>query len=175
MLPSIATAVLVVAPLAADELFGERRARRAERFQVRPEVEALVASGLEWLARHQDEDGRWDADGFERHDPPGKPSGGKVLSFSELKSGGKTVFYEFETFEARDSGLVLTPYPGGRKAKSFPLTSLEGNKATFENPKNDFPTKLVYHLVTEDNLVITLTDPHNKSDKRQIFDLKRAK
>ncbi|MEW6073959.1 MAG: hypothetical protein AB1726_15365 [Planctomycetota bacterium] len=26
---------------------------------------------LAWLAAHQDEDGRWDADGFMRHDPDG--------------------------------------------------------------------------------------------------------
>jgi hypothetical protein len=28
-----------------------------------------------WLLAHQDADGRWDADGFARHDPPGDPSG----------------------------------------------------------------------------------------------------
>ena len=30
-----------------------------------------VARGLQWLADHQDEDGKWDADGFDKHDPPG--------------------------------------------------------------------------------------------------------
>jgi hypothetical protein len=28
-----------------------------------------VNLGLEWLAKHQDEDGRWDCDGFMKHDP----------------------------------------------------------------------------------------------------------
>lgn len=32
--------------------------------------EGLVQRGLAWLAAHQDEDGRLDADGFQRHDPP---------------------------------------------------------------------------------------------------------
>ena len=30
---------------------------------------AAVSLGLEWLAAHQDDDGRWDPDGFARHDP----------------------------------------------------------------------------------------------------------
>ncbi|MEZ6036604.1 MAG: prenyltransferase/squalene oxidase repeat-containing protein [Planctomycetota bacterium] len=29
-----------------------------------------VGPGLEWLAAHQDEDGKWDADGFMKHDDP---------------------------------------------------------------------------------------------------------
>ena len=35
-----------------------------------------AAGGARWLAAHQEDDGSWDADGFERHDPDGKPSGG---------------------------------------------------------------------------------------------------
>jgi hypothetical protein len=32
-------------------------------------TENVVNLGLEWLAKHQDEDGRWDCDGFMKHDP----------------------------------------------------------------------------------------------------------
>jgi hypothetical protein len=32
-------------------------------------TENAVAAGLEWLAKHQDEDGRWDCEGFMKHDP----------------------------------------------------------------------------------------------------------
>ncbi|MFK7741316.1 MAG: prenyltransferase/squalene oxidase repeat-containing protein [Planctomycetota bacterium] len=31
---------------------------------------ASVARGLQWLAAHQDQDGRWDVDGFAKHDDP---------------------------------------------------------------------------------------------------------
>jgi hypothetical protein len=37
---------------------------------------AAVQAGLEWLARHQDDDGKWDCDGFMRHDPAGEPCDG---------------------------------------------------------------------------------------------------
>jgi len=33
-------------------------------------VAATIRAGLDWLARHQDADGRWDCDGFMKHDPP---------------------------------------------------------------------------------------------------------
>ena len=43
-------------------------------------MEIHIARGLEWLARHQDDDGKWNADDFMRHDPasdlcdgPGQP------------------------------------------------------------------------------------------------------
>ncbi|MCK6461629.1 MAG: terpene cyclase/mutase family protein, partial [Planctomycetes bacterium] len=32
-------------------------------------TENAVNLGLEWLAKHQDEDGRWDSEGFMKHDP----------------------------------------------------------------------------------------------------------
>ncbi len=34
----------------------------------------IVENGLIWLARHQDENGRWDADGFMKHDNPAMPA-----------------------------------------------------------------------------------------------------
>jgi hypothetical protein len=35
-----------------------------------------IDPALEWLARHQDEDGRWDCDGFMKHDTEGEPCDG---------------------------------------------------------------------------------------------------
>src|SRR5262249_54428342 len=35
-----------------------------------------VRMGLVWLQRHQDEDGRWDADDFMKHDTSGEPCDG---------------------------------------------------------------------------------------------------
>lgn len=40
------------------------------------DVERAIEAGLDWLVAHQDEDGRFDCDGFERHDPPADRSGG---------------------------------------------------------------------------------------------------
>lgn len=35
-----------------------------------------IEMGLEWLAKHQDEDGKWDTDGFMKHDVEGEPCDG---------------------------------------------------------------------------------------------------
>ena len=35
-----------------------------------PPRSPMVGPGLKWLAAHQDEDGKWDADGFMKHDDP---------------------------------------------------------------------------------------------------------
>ncbi len=40
-------------------------------------TENAVNLGLEWLAKHQDEDGRWDSDGFMKHDPRDDQCDGK--------------------------------------------------------------------------------------------------
>lgn len=40
-------------------------------------TENAVNLGLEWLAKHQDEDGRWDCDGFMKHDPDHDQCDGK--------------------------------------------------------------------------------------------------
>ncbi len=40
------------------------------------EVAEAIASALRWLEQHQDEDGRWDCDGFFKHDSAGKPGDG---------------------------------------------------------------------------------------------------
>ena len=37
---------------------------------------AVIQRALEWLKDHQDEDGRWDADGFMRHDTEDDPGDG---------------------------------------------------------------------------------------------------
>jgi len=102
------------------------------------------------------------------------PAGGMLLSFSELRKGGKSVFYEFEVFEATEAGLAFTPFPAGKRKETFKLASRDANKAVFENPDKDFPTRIEYHRAEKDRLVITLSDPHRGSEKIETFDLKRV-
>lgn len=43
---------------------------------VSPGFAAAIDLGLQWLARHQDQDGRWDCDGFHKHDGAGAEKNG---------------------------------------------------------------------------------------------------
>jgi hypothetical protein len=102
------------------------------------------------------------------------PEGGKVLSHSRLQKDGKEAFYEFEVFDMGGDQIRLQPFPGGKRAHGFLLKELDAaaRRAVFENPKKDYPTRIVYECPTPDNLVITLSDPHGKSGKTERFDLR---
>ncbi len=103
------------------------------------------------------------------------PEGGKIISHSKLLRNNKTAFYEFELFEVREGKVQLSPFPRGKAAVGLTLTSCDAQarKAVFENPKKDYPTRIVYHREADDRLVITLTDPHGGSDKVERFALQR--
>ena len=42
-------------------------------------------------------------------------------------------------------------------------------RAVFENPENDFPTRITYHRVGEANLVVTLDQPGVEGEGPQVF------
>lgn len=104
------------------------------------------------------------------------PGGGLLLSFSELKREGETASYEFERFESDGTTVVFTPYAAGKAGTPLRLVDLDADarRAVFENPDKDFPTRIVYHRVADDRLLITLSDPHGTSDRELVYDLKRV-
>jgi hypothetical protein len=85
------------------------------------------------------------------------------------------LFHEFEVFEVQDGKVRFLAFPRGKPATPMTLTLCDARakKAVFENPDKDFTTRIVYHRVAADRLVITLSDPHHNSDKVEVFDLKR--
>ena len=137
-----------------------------------PTAESKLAS-MTWLA------GTWSGEmwGGEFTAHYSTPKGGRILSYSVLRKGGKRVFYEFEVFEVQKGKLVYSPFPGGKPAVPLVLTKAEGSAAVFENPKKDYPTRIAFTFLNYrkgDELRIVLDDPHNKSDKKEVFSLKRA-
>jgi hypothetical protein len=105
------------------------------------------------------------------------PEGGKILSSSELLQQGKMVYHEFERFEVVEGAIAMRPFPEGKAADAFRLAAFNAKekKAVFENPRKDYPTRIVYQRVADDQLVITLSDPHGTSGKTETFDLRRAR
>jgi hypothetical protein len=101
------------------------------------------------------------------------PQDGMIMSFSRLIKEGEVAFHEFEIFDSDEQSAFLQPYPGGKPAARFRLVSHDpqARRLVFENPQNDFPTRIVYERPSDDRLVITLNDPHSGSEKVEIFDL----
>lgn len=64
-------------------------------------------------------------------------------------ANGKTGFMEFMSIEYGKEGIEMhmmlgAPSKGDKKPVPFKLTSFDGKTALFENPKNDFPSKIAY-------------------------------
>lgn len=84
---------------------------------------------------------------FEEYWTP--PAGGAMQGCGRHLSDGKTGFMEFMSIEGTADGLVMymmlgAPSKGEKKPVPFKLTSFDGKTALFENPKNDFPSKIAY-------------------------------
>ncbi|MFN7134261.1 MAG: DUF6265 family protein, partial [Myxococcales bacterium] len=100
---------------------------------------AFRVAQLGWLA------GTWQgetADGLmeEQWLPP---RGGTMLATSRITSGDKTVFVEFVRLLER-GGEVFYAVSIGERTTEFRLVKLEGESAVFENPKHDFPQRILY-------------------------------
>jgi len=64
-------------------------------------------------------------------------------------SRGSMAAFEFLRVVERDGGLVYVAQPGGAPATEFVLTELGTTRAVFENPRHDFPQRIVYELSAE--------------------------
>lgn len=129
-----------------------------------------VLAGVDWLA------GTWSGPmwGGRFIAYYSTPAGGRILGHSQLLKDGEEAYYEFEVFEGHEHVVRVQPYPRGRRAVALELASHDpkSRKAVFENPDKDYPTRIVYHRVSDGELLITLSDPHGESDKVEVFALK---
>ncbi len=95
---------------------------------------------LAWLA------GGWisesDAEVVEEHWMA--PRGGLMLGLGRtVKTSGRRNF-EYMRIEEKNGALTFFASPSGQPATPFKATSVSTDKVLFENPMNDFPTKITY-------------------------------
>ncbi len=84
---------------------------------------------------------------FEEYWTP--PRAGAMQGSGRHIVDGKTGFMEFMSIETGADGLTMymmlgAPSKGEKKPVPFKLTSFDGKVALFENPKNEFPSKIAY-------------------------------
>ena len=99
------------------------------------------------------------------------PLGGAMLGVSRTVSRGKMTAFEFLRIVERDGGLVYIAQPGGVPPTEFVLTELGGTRAVFENPRHDFPQRIVYELSAEG--VLSASIGYVKGGRPQRFEFKR--
>jgi len=100
------------------------------------------------------------------------PLGGAMLAVSRsVNTSGKMNAFEYLRIVERDGGLVYSAQPGGAKATEFVLTELTNTRAVFENPRHDYPNRIVYELSAEGGLSATIGQTKGGTPRR--FDFKR--
>jgi hypothetical protein len=94
------------------------------------------------------------------------PLGGAMLAVSRTVSRGTMGAFEFLRIVERDGGLVYIAHPGGAPPTEFVLTEMGGTRAVFENPRHDYPKRIVYELSAEGGLSATIGSTKGGSPRR---------
>ncbi len=101
------------------------------------------------------------------------PKGGAMLATSRTVSRDKMSAFEFLRIIERDGGLVYIAQPGGAAGTEFVLTEFSANRAVFDNPRHDYPKRIVYELSAEGGLTATIGFLKGGTPRR--FEFKRER
>jgi hypothetical protein len=98
------------------------------------------------------------------------PLGGAMLAVSRTVRGGSMRAFEFLRIVERDGGLVYIAQPGGAAPTEFVLTELGETRAVFDNPRHDYPKRIVYELSAEGRLSATIGFTRGGTPRRFEFE-----
>ena len=101
----------------------------------------LSIADLSWLA------GSWagEAKGIRMEEHWTSPSGNSMVGLHRDVGKGRTLLFEFLRIEQQGDQIVYLSMPNGRSpATPFPLKEAFGTRVVFENPKHDFPQRIIY-------------------------------
>lgn len=120
-----------------------------------PNPVAATISDLAWLA------GVWSGKrgtngsiAFEERWSP--PKGGAMLATARTVSRDRMSAFEYLRIIERDGGLVYVAQPGGGEATEFVMSEVSATRAVFDNPRHDYPKRIVYELSGEGGLTATI-------------------
>jgi hypothetical protein len=104
------------------------------------------------------------------------PLGGAMLAVSRsVNTSGRMVAFEYLRIVEREGGLVYIAQPGGKTPTEYVLTELVTatgtTRAVFDNPRHDYPKRIVYELSAEGGLSATIGEMKGGTPRR--FDFKR--
>ncbi len=87
-----------------------------------------------------------------------------------------TVFFEHVLLEETNDSLFYRAYNRKEKlsqAISFYATKIDSNLTVFENPKHDYPNKIIYNKINNDSIVATIEGVKNGQPLSEKFPMKR--
>jgi hypothetical protein len=99
-------------------------------------------------------------------------AGGAMLAISRTTRNGTTMSaFEFLCIAERGGSLVYTAMPNAGAPTDFVLTAIAADSASFENPANEFPKKIVYAKRPDGGLDATISGAEGR--KPTTFSFKR--
>lgn len=161
---------VVVDPPAGEESVGLYR--HAEDIAMPAPAKAAIGD-VAWLA------GAWvgtRSSGSSIEERWSPPLGGAMLAVTRtVNTNGKMTAFEYLRIVERDGGLIYVAQPGGAKPTEFVLTELDSDagarRAVFDNPRHDYPKRIVYELSAEGGLCATIGQLKGGTPRR--FEFKR--
>jgi uncharacterized protein YciI len=104
-----------------------------------------------------------------------RPAGNLMMGMGRTLSEGKVIGHEAMRLEVDAAGaIVFVAKPAGQNEASFKLVTFEDNRFVFENPMNDFPTRVIYHFKADGSLDARIEGKRNGRDARVEFPMRRA-
>ena len=140
--------------------------RHAEDIAMPAPAKAVIGD-LAWLA------GAWvgtKSSGSSVEERWSPPLGGAMLAVSRsVNKSGKMFAFEYLRIVERDGGLFYIAQPGGTTPTEFVLTELTTTRAVFDNPRHDYPKRIVYELTTDGGLSATIGFTQGGTPRRFEF------
>ncbi len=102
------------------------------------------------------------------------PRGGMLLGGSRTVAGGRTVAYEQVRVFERGGVLVFNARPSGQAEAEFAQVELTDSAVAFENPKHDFPQRVVYRLRSDGSLAARIEGTQGGERRAVDFPMRRV-
>lgn len=106
-----------------------------------------------------------------------KLSDSTFMGVSLIRQGKDTVFHENVVLEQKNDSLFYNVAFKGNNDEitSFYLTSFTDKQLVFENPKHDYPTKIVYTLISTDSISATIHGKVKGVDQTETYPMTKKK
>ena len=102
------------------------------------------------------------------------PAGGTMFGMSRSVRDGKTIAFEFiRIVEQADGGLKFIASPSGQNTTSFSMLSLSDDEVIFENPDHDFPQRIIYRLLSDEDLLGRIEGTIDGMERAVDFPMKK--
>jgi hypothetical protein len=104
------------------------------------------------------------------------PAGGTMLGISRTVAEGSTVEIEFMQIRENAKGeIIFIARPEGQPEATFKLIKGGDREVIFENPKHDFPHRVIYRLQGDGSLLGRIEGMSKGKEKSVDFPMTRAR